>query len=68
MKKIKKILDYNSVYVVFNIKNKTKKLNIAVDKEGTYIDLLTGNKIDSKTIILTVSLERKSSLILKLVE
>ena len=55
-----------SSYVIFNMNTESKNVNIKLEKSGKYIDLLSGKEFDVKSPILTVSLDGKSSLILKL--
>jgi len=58
----------NTVIVIFNMSTNIRNLDLKVEKSGLYIDLISNNKFNVSTETLTLSLEGKSSLILKLVE
>ncbi len=64
----KRSFDSATTYVVFNMSKVSSTVDIKVEKEGKYIDLISGKEFDVKSLILTVPLEGKSSLIIKLAE
>lgn len=64
----KRSFESNVVYVLFNLSNEAKDIEVEVEKEGVYIDLISGKKVHQKNGTLTISLEEKSSLIVKLAQ
>ena len=57
-----------STYVVFNLSDKIQNIELALDQDSKYKDLLSGKEFSSNSSTLTFSLENKSSVILKIAD